>query len=177
MKVLNVLFSIVLLCFISVCEAKSKKEYFVSSPNQPWLTNPAYLSDADTLAYVKENEKLSKQVENLEAYKKCKKMNFNCRTEVKSKYLKDNQKLFKRGTLSYVKDKYFYLKKFKRKGRKLKRLLTSLQELSKKTRKLGHLDKREKGELTYQDISAEICLIESNIGFLPSKRFCRDSIY
>lgn len=164
-----------LIIFSSLALAETKTELVFKASDKPWLTNKPYMDDEYSQARAKAYIKLQQKTKLL-IKKECKRDNglpiWGCgeklRKEAKSKF-----KLPKRGTLKYVQKKYIYMKDdLKKHGKSLKALLSNLDELSLHTRSVSVYEKEEVGELTYQEVRKEICLIEKHVGFFPKKKYC-----
>lgn len=169
MKKYILLISTTLLFLSSSVLAKKDKEYVVITAEMPWLTNPPYLKDKDSLEFEINKDRLKKQFK-LQAKKDCKLLDLKCREKLLYKAL-DKNPIKKRGTLDYVTENYLPIKGSKKQGLKLKKLLEELDSVRRLTRSTPD-SMQEKGELTYEEISSEICLIEKVIGYFPKNRYC-----
>jgi hypothetical protein len=164
-----------LVVFLSFSLQAKEKEYMVIYSDNPWDTNEPYYDD-----YVKESDTLDDRLNILapEKHKKCNAIEngfvkLNCLSDLKAEIKKP---WVFRGTIKYVMNNYGSLRA---EPKKLLKLLKSLDAIRNKTRKVTILlrSDRKKGELSYQMINAEICLIESNVGKLRRKTFCHERRY
>jgi succinate dehydrogenase/fumarate reductase flavoprotein subunit len=167
--------TVLLVVFLSFSLQAKEKEYMVIYNDNPWDTNEPYYDD-----YVKESDNLGDRLEVLapKEFKNCQKIESDfsksmCLFDIEKDIAKE---WVLRGTIKYVMNNYASLRT---EPKKLLKLLKSLDAIRNKTRKVNILLKsdRKKGELSYQMINAEICLIESNIGKLRSKSFCHERRY
>lgn len=148
--------------------AKTKKEYIVTYKSNPWDTNEPYFDD-----YTKDSDTLGERLDVLapEEYKKCQENKTKYGKSTCLSYIKSDliQTWAYRGTHRYVMLTY---SKFKTEPKKLINILKGLDKIREKTRNIILGDERKQGELSYQMINNEICLIESNIGRLKLKAYC-----
>ena len=146
-------------------------EVVLTAPDRPWETNKPYLDDEYTAKYEAERKRLENLGEK-EAAKKCRKLDYDCEVDIIIKY-QDQNKYPARGTVEYVNANFLYMKKdLKKYGKKLKQTLRDLHELSLKTRSVNVFEKKKKGELTYEEVSREICFIEQRVGYFPKEKYC-----
>jgi len=171
--------TVLFLCMTSISViAKEKTELVFRAQDKPWLTNEAYLDDEYSVARAKAFKK-QKSSNDKVADKECMtekgRPDIWCTSEKLSKFRKAfDKKNPERGSVRYVLKKYGYIKEdIKKHGKDLKAALASLDELSLRTRSVSVYEKKEFGELTYEEVRREICLIEENIGYFPRKRYCK----
>jgi len=149
----------------------------VNAEEKPWLTNEPYLDDQYSKLWLMKYEKQSVFVDEhskRQCAKKAEQINLVCldsaSTRFKDDFIKKNPK---RGSLAYVINRYSYIKEdIEKHRRELKTLLADLDALSLKTRSVRAFDMKVSGELTYEDVRNEICLIEKHIGFSSTKKYC-----
>lgn len=160
----------------------SPSEIVIKKEEQPWLTNDPYLDDEYSQNYATAKMQHYKQKEKIAAecfnkHKDGEEAEFwkaKCQMLALSK-----QKPFKmpsRGSLEYVEEHYLPMQKLPKNafGKALKGTLEELDELRTKTRSVRGLHKDDvmPGELSYEDVNTEICLIEEIIGRIIRKDYC-----
>ena len=149
---------------------------------QHWLTNEPYLEDEYSQKYAATKEAHSKQKDifSENCFAKHKDSDSADFWKAKCQMLAiSKQEPFdmpRRGTLEFVKANYLSMQKLSGKafGVALKGTLEKLSEVREKTRVVGGIISSElkEGELSYEQVNSEICLIEKVIGRLSSKDYC-----
>lgn len=149
---------------------------------QPWLTNEPYLEDEYSQKYAASEEAHSKQKDTFSesCFAKHKGKGEDDFWKVKCQLLAMSEQepfdMPRRGTLTFVKANYLPMQKLSGKafGVALKGTLEKLSEVREKTRVVGGIisSELEDGELSYEQVNSEICLIERIIGRLSSKNYC-----
>jgi len=159
--------SLLLVCFTLF--AKEKNQTVIRYKAQPWMSNSAYIDD-----YMLGIDSIEENLSSLapDKYKKCKtiKSKFSRVMCLDSLSLRILEASVLRGSPKYVNENYEFLR-----GKGAKELVTILKgmdSLRNKTRFVQVGDRPEKGELTYQMINREICIVEDTIGRLRKKSFC-----
>ncbi|KAF7771544.1 hypothetical protein PCIT_a4154 [Pseudoalteromonas citrea] len=160
------------IAFIASFTAHSA-DFIVKQKKAPWETNKPYLNDPYTKQWYADQDKLNEEIKaNSENCKKLKSFpeRVNCLGDLNDKYANPNPL---RGTEEYV-DKFYLNNPTYRNisAQQLKKLLTELSILRKKTRQVSLIGKPNHSELTFEQVNKEICLIEDSIGFLSSGRVC-----
>jgi hypothetical protein len=162
-----------------------EKQYVIRNPDQPWLTNEPYLSDAYSNQYAqakvshyaqREKYELECFIEKSKGAKKAHIQFWRDKCKQNAIYKLDRLDMPKRGSLDYVKQEYLPFTKLSKGkfGRVIKSTLTDLDELRKKTRLVGGLLSTDiqEGELSYEQVNYEICQIEKIVGKIARKVYC-----
>ncbi|MGO2013269.1 hypothetical protein [Pseudoalteromonas sp.] len=150
------------------------QETIVSYERAPWETNEPYMDDEYSKDYAAQVINSDKNQKSKESDCTVKGMTFKERVDcLESVKNGTTNNLPERGSEEYFNKVYAAQSvDLKKSPTKLKRKLNELSELRKKTRMVTAIGKGKVGELTFEQVNSEICLIEKNIGFLSSKKYC-----
>lgn len=166
--------NLLLIILLLVANNAFSKTKVVTIERPPWETNSPYLDDEYSKKYALQNDKSqsSKDAKKSECTKKG--MTFKERVDCLNALSTDTKNpLPERGTKEYFMEFYAPKAKALRSNSvALKAQLKELSDLRKKTRMITAIGKAEYGELTFEQVNSEICLIEKHIGFLSTQKYC-----
>lgn len=166
--------NILLIILLLSAHSAFSKTKVVTIERLPWETNLPYLDDEYSKKYALQNDK-SQGAEDAKKSECTKKgMSFKQRVDCLNALSAANENpLPERGTKEYFAKYYAPKAKVLRNSTvALKAQLKELSALRKKTRMITAIGTPERGELTFEQVNSEICLIEKHIGFLSTQKFC-----
>lgn len=140
---------------------------------QPWTTNDAFMEDPYSKKYALAEKNRLRKIEGEK--KSCLELTsfpkrVDCLAELDEKHVNPYPE---RGTEAFVLQKYIKPLNGKAiKPKQLKKILTDLEQVRLQTRQVSRIAKGELGELTFEQVNGEICILEEKVGFLSSGKKC-----